>query len=130
MTEGLGRAFIDGQRRHSRSGHKAGPDVATPPDVYKVTLSRLAFFLQAEDGIRDLTVTGVQTCALPISKTSRSPITIRETREPEAAVSGALGEREVFAVRISKAHVALSEGVVIVRAAAVKIGRASCRERV
>src|SRR5256886_12088017 len=25
------------------------------------------FFLQAEDGIRDLTVTGVQTCALPIS---------------------------------------------------------------
>src|SRR2546430_5543729 len=26
------------------------------------------FFFQAEDGIRDLTVTGVQTCALPISK--------------------------------------------------------------
>src|SRR2546430_6976878 len=32
--------------------------------------SRVAvvFFFQAEDGIRDLTVTGVQTCALPISK--------------------------------------------------------------
>src|SRR2546430_3741998 len=29
--------------------------------------SRLFFFFQAEDGIRDLTVTGVQTCALPIS---------------------------------------------------------------
>src|SRR5256886_11595223 len=30
--------------------------------------SMCAFFLfQAEDGIRDLTVTGVQTCALPIS---------------------------------------------------------------
>src|SRR2546430_12584646 len=27
---------------------------------------RCIFFLQAEDGIRDLTVTGVQTCALPI----------------------------------------------------------------
>src|SRR2546430_11557196 len=27
----------------------------------------LFFFFQAEDGIRDLTVTGVQTCALPIS---------------------------------------------------------------
>src|SRR2546430_6013563 len=27
------------------------------------------FFFQAEDGIRDLTVTGVQTCALPISMT-------------------------------------------------------------
>src|SRR2546430_9466419 len=27
----------------------------------------IVFFFQAEDGIRDLTVTGVQTCALPIS---------------------------------------------------------------
>src|SRR2546427_9543198 len=26
------------------------------------------FFFQAEDGIRDLTVTGVQTCALPICR--------------------------------------------------------------
>src|SRR2546430_13130621 len=32
------------------------------------------FFFQAEDGIRDLTVTGVQTCALPIS-----PLVGRET---------------------------------------------------
>src|SRR5256886_11522080 len=33
------------------------------------------FFFQAEDGIRDLTVTGVQTCALPISPapSDRSP---------------------------------------------------------
>src|SRR5688572_31724887 len=29
------------------------------------------FFFQAEDGIRDLTVTGVQTCALPISLEER-----------------------------------------------------------
>src|SRR2546430_3170583 len=29
------------------------------------------FFFQAEDGIRDLTVTGVQTCALPICVQSR-----------------------------------------------------------
>src|SRR5256886_12619056 len=29
------------------------------------------FFFQAEDGIRDLTVTGVQTCALPISHPAR-----------------------------------------------------------
>src|SRR5690606_40664962 len=28
---------------------------------------KLFFFLQAEDGIRDFHVTGVQTCALPIS---------------------------------------------------------------
>src|SRR6185295_8309997 len=29
------------------------------------------FFFQAEDGIRDIGVTGVQTCALPISPLSR-----------------------------------------------------------
>src|SRR3989449_8498256 len=28
---------------------------------------RIFFFFQAEDGIRDVAVTGVQTCALPIS---------------------------------------------------------------
>src|SRR5438445_13893455 len=28
----------------------------------------MAFFFQAEDGIRDIGVTGVQTCALPIEK--------------------------------------------------------------
>src|SRR2546430_5390669 len=32
------------------------------------------FFFQAEDGIRDLTVTGVQTCALPISSGNRTAI--------------------------------------------------------
>src|SRR5699024_11637078 len=31
------------------------------------------FFLQAEDGIRDRNVTGVQTCALPISFTRLGP---------------------------------------------------------
>src|SRR2546430_4706344 len=35
------------------------------------------FFFQAEDGIRDLTVTGVQTCALPISCNSGVPRTLR-----------------------------------------------------
>src|SRR5256886_8229705 len=32
------------------------------------------FFFQAEDGIRDLTVTGVQTCALPISHRPSRPL--------------------------------------------------------
>src|SRR6266498_5007055 len=32
------------------------------------------FFFQAEDGIRDADVTGVQTCALPISCTERGSI--------------------------------------------------------
>src|SRR2546430_9864270 len=35
--------------------------------VQSYVYSRFFFFFQAEDGIRDLTVTGVQTCALPIS---------------------------------------------------------------
>ena len=30
--------------------------------------NRVFFFFQAEDGIRDIGVTGVQTCALPISE--------------------------------------------------------------
>src|SRR5688572_32845400 len=43
----------------------------------------MSFFFQAEDGIRDLTVTGVQTCALPISAAST---------EAEAAPAVALPE--------------------------------------
>src|SRR5256886_12492719 len=40
------------------------------------------FFFQAEDGIRDLTVTGVQTCALPIFAGLRRIVQdIREIRE-------------------------------------------------
>src|SRR2546430_4162083 len=38
----------------------------------------LFFFFQAEDGIRDLTVTGVQTCALPISFSAREAYAINE----------------------------------------------------
>src|SRR5207302_2885786 len=46
------------ERMPSRSGiwpRKAKPPLSSPP-----------FFFQAEDGIRDFHVTGVQTCALPI----------------------------------------------------------------
>src|SRR2546430_3585564 len=42
------------------------------------------FFFQAEDGIRDLTVTGVQTCALPIlmndSATQSTPASRQASR--------------------------------------------------
>jgi len=34
--------------------------------VYSVQRFFIVFFFQAEDGIRDWSVTGVQTCALPI----------------------------------------------------------------
>src|SRR5205085_4856827 len=43
------------------------------------------FFFQAEDGIRDLTVTGVQTCALPISDDGPAG---RCIRRPGGAAAG------------------------------------------
>src|SRR6266404_7700738 len=43
---------------------------------------RIVFFFQAEDGIRDKLVTGVQTCALPISE--RRPTVDRGKRRPAA----------------------------------------------
>src|SRR5256884_280307 len=43
-------------------------DIMGLQDAY----ASLFFFFQAEDGIRDVAVTGVQTCALPISTTSMS----------------------------------------------------------
>src|SRR2546430_10452397 len=42
------------------------------PDRYAARVRSRFFFFQAEDGIRDLTVTGVQTCALPISMCASS----------------------------------------------------------
>src|SRR5258707_2714859 len=37
----------------------------------RVEFRRVVFFFQAEDGIRDIGVTGVQTCALPICSPRR-----------------------------------------------------------
>src|SRR2546430_10901885 len=52
------------------------------------TCSYFFFFFQAEDGIRDLTVTGVQTCALPISHAGHEVRRVgrffRRFREPRA----------------------------------------------
>src|SRR2546430_6294758 len=42
--------------------------------------STIFFFFQAEDGIRDLTVTGVQTCALPILERVRDQLLPRAAR--------------------------------------------------
>src|SRR6266852_3114511 len=38
--------------------------------MYVIVVCVIFFFFQAEDGIRDATVTGVQTCALPICSAS------------------------------------------------------------
>src|SRR5437016_13230596 len=47
------------------------------------------FFFQAEDGIRDWSVTGVQTCALPISRPWRDSARSRggRTRSPGSAAA-------------------------------------------
>src|SRR5215813_14502903 len=54
------------------------------------------FFFQAEDGIRDADVTGVQTCALPIScltdwtgewRTCRKRLSAKRSRRSDAARS-------------------------------------------
>src|SRR3990167_3005215 len=47
--------------------------VYNSPRIWPLTL-----FLKAEDGIRDLTVTGVQTCALPISLVEHGEHTLRQ----------------------------------------------------
>src|SRR5699024_11825197 len=49
------------------------------------------FFFQAEDGIRDRNVTGVQTCALPIS--GSWPAASRTSCPETPAVSSATGRR-------------------------------------
>src|SRR3989475_3014791 len=50
------------------------------------------FFFQAEDGIRDLTVTGVQTCALPISP---EPSRLKKHEAPGTARYAARGLRHI-----------------------------------
>src|SRR5215475_7017772 len=45
------------------------------------------FFFQAEDGIRDFHVTGVQTCALPICRMiSLTGLTVRDADNPEGDI--------------------------------------------
>src|SRR5215469_14917103 len=50
------------------------------------------FFFQAEDGIRDLYVTGVQTCALPICVRPRAKPATRPLR-PSTRKPGRLGRK-------------------------------------
>src|SRR2546427_3696244 len=66
---------------------------------------RCFFFFQAEDGIRDLTVTGVQTCALPIyaGLTSRKPLAacaaaLRREADEVPLAAGDVGEHGALAV--------------------------------
>src|SRR2546427_2026469 len=53
-----------------------GPARCSAGAPSSMTLLVCFFFFQAEDGIRDLTVTGVQTCALPICAHAVDPDTV------------------------------------------------------
>src|SRR5688500_19283290 len=87
------------------------------------------FFFQAEDGIRDYKVTGVQTCALPISAIEAWP---GSQNVPEiwsfgtGARSAAIAARHGTAFGYSLFHDPTSDDTATVN----EIGRASCRERV
>src|SRR2546430_12314947 len=86
------------------------------------------FFFQAEDGIRDLTVTGVQTCALPIS-----PGPAQSGRNGAATDAGRAHRRATAAVRARQRPAGAGPGARQPAESAVgagEIGRASCRERV
>src|SRR5215203_2713388 len=52
-----------------------------------------AFFFQAEDGIRGIGVTGVQTCALPISGNRSVPAPRRAEVREESSTRGSLPGR-------------------------------------
>src|SRR5688572_32624035 len=52
----------------SWSSARRAPMAATSAARSSPTTRSRSFFFQAEDGIRGLTVTGVQTCSLPISR--------------------------------------------------------------
>src|SRR2546430_8531705 len=97
--------------------------------VAAVDLLSVFFFFQAEDGIRDLTVTGVQTCALPIFVCCETgfPTTVNsnvmQTSIDIAWPASARRGRE------RKARRAAARGARTKRNRK-QIGRASCRERV
>src|SRR2546430_10028177 len=94
----------------------------------RTSYSVLFFFFQAEDGIRDLTVTGVQTCALPISRHGgdrrRAPAA-RPVGGPELRRTA----RGPARLPLSRTRLAVSERVALLGPEA-QIGRASCRGRV
>src|SRR2546430_13400897 len=72
------------------------------------------FFFQAEDGIRDLTVTGVQTCALPISG-KEQPRSNRHAGgshiEQSPSLRTTLAARDRKSTRLNSSHSQISYAV-------------------
>src|SRR5260221_850311 len=93
-------------------------------------LSCCVFFFQAEDGIRDHCVTGVQTCALPISR-AEAAAAQRQSQDAQRAWRSVVSPgtaRWRASSPTSRAEVTRRHTCPRRRASA-EIGRASCRER-
>src|SRR5256885_11291711 len=86
------------------------------------------FFFQAEDGIRDYKVTGVQTCALPIS-VAQGDVAQGFSPEDSAAIAGS-SETPRTEPAAEKNPWSAWAWLGTCRTREEKIGRASCRERV
>src|SRR2546428_7734327 len=88
------------------------------------------FFFQAEDGIRDLIVTGVQTCALPIYEFAESIVLADLTinQSPRKVLLHA--PKNGFFYVLDRATGELISAKPYTAVSWAKIGRASCRERV
>src|SRR5689334_25428351 len=85
------------------------------------------FFFQAEDGIRDGTVTGVQTCALPIYRVTSATAASAATVRPVAASVAVMIVRAVGSVAAMTARpVALV--AVMIRSEERRVGK-ECRAR-
>src|SRR5699024_11759339 len=90
----------------------------------------LFFFFQAEDGIRDRTVTGVQTCALPISDLlQRVRRGAGPFRIPAAQFSDPFVIQPVMEPRKLPGRADRFRLLADVTFPSAEIGRASCRER-
>src|SRR5262249_57527539 len=86
------------------------------------------FFCQGEGGIRYWSVTGVQTCALPISEGIKPDDVIRRRRRPLGGLVGVVGDDADQLADDVVGLDALGLGVEV-GDDAVQIGRGSCRER-
>src|SRR5437016_7463966 len=112
---------------------KSVRDLALEPRPIMIALT---VFCRAEDGIRDWSVTGVQTCALPLlllAAVALAGAAAHRAPGNPAAVSAKLSEWkvELSARSIAAGTVTFTVANVgsIPHAFEVEIGRASCRER-
>src|SRR5207253_6288603 len=93
------------------------------------------FFFQAEDGIRDGHVTGVQTCALPISLHGTANISVGTVAADSATISGiidgggSLVKQAPGTLVLSNASNSYNGTTTVSAGTLIEIGRASCRER-